>query len=1287
MAIPLSMVSALGNQALGRLVREKPAAIPLSRVSALGNHAIGRIARSVLARDGDGGADAGAATLDPYGGTLPPGGLPDSALPDGGMAPPVTAQQTPQQTPAAPVGQSAQPIPATPAPPDRDTLVRDAINEVLRGYQNLAVLIPVNMPPTPGRRPATRPAAGATPGTTDAGAGGDAVAAGPPAQVTFGSPYFINRSSGDGGAAGGQHGLGAPGVRAWFDALPNAVKVGKGASAQLQTAMQQAVDQGLLNGTWPPTSQTLVAFMREVGLGVDCSGFVYLALMAADAALSGAGMAGLTSPQTSSIGNSGSQSIGRSGGTRVTRPGDLRIGDIIQMAPNAGHAVGHIRILTSVRPSTDWVEYDTAESTTRVGSGPQGSTWRIPAGGPMDTAHLEVRDNSTGAWSAETTGRPSTYWRRLTATPPAAAPAPTGAAPAARAIARRPIAAPATGPSISDRTVARAPPRAGGWNEADREVTGTWRIPITGLTQGLAGADANAATAEEAQHRAVAVVPKSITPENLEVLLHFHGNNLGERERTGPSESGMAKGTVRDVEGDLIPQQLAASGRNIIGILPQGTVAGGKLGVKFGVTDPKAYVTDVLTQVVTHVNQLDATKNLQGLSPVRIDVSGHSGGGPAAVEAASGLQANKDSKDQDWVAAPPLLLFDAINGIDELKLLTGLVEGWLKEDKRRLLDNKTEAEATALLSRRGLKLRSTYTGGVYHATNSKREPRTYQYPPHPEVTIPANLSLEAKLDAWFASNNSALGSLATILRGQYVVEHVGGSHDFTVGAGNLQTGPRAAVPGVTQAPGAPAGSAEAPTNASGNLARGLGMLSPADRAAAPAAPPAASAPPPQAAPASSPGGSNGGAPRSDDLDAGVPDGPSLPGGLARSIARSVTAREKWILARQSQPPTAAPAVSGAARRTRRSVPRIARQPRPGAPSAGNDDIARQFGAADWQTFKAERQQANDTVFGQPVQGLLPVFLGKLRGAENAVAASQNGGRPITAQDWRTRFGVTSVGGLRFNASGGPASTHGWGLAIDVNYSGAPFVMHEAREQVLDAQLAPVYHRIAWLILYRESAIPQAITQVGRSEDTRAWYRTLRAESDAMRRYFQMMHDPNDINWNTVYEDVTYEIWGHLGVGAMPNPGTPAQAQVAVRELLRAQMARDYAILGAQGGVDVGGGLTTPNVPGVKRSDDSAADRPFAARDPGQGFMDLNEEVVVALRAQSGVRWGAIDFGGESGDVMHFDLRDHLESKRAAAVAALRAAQADGGAPAADGGTVARSLWPPADPGEDGTAGA
>ena len=63
------------------------------------------------------------------------------------------------------------------------------------------------------------------------------------------------------------------------------MRVGKGTADQLQAAMQAAVDRGLLNATWPPTTENLRAFMQRTGLGVDCSGFVYEALTAADAAL------------------------------------------------------------------------------------------------------------------------------------------------------------------------------------------------------------------------------------------------------------------------------------------------------------------------------------------------------------------------------------------------------------------------------------------------------------------------------------------------------------------------------------------------------------------------------------------------------------------------------------------------------------------------------------------------------------------------------------------------------------------------------------------------------------------------------------------------------------------------------------------------------------------------------------------------------------------------------------------------------------------------------------------
>jgi hypothetical protein len=686
-------------------------------------------------------------------------------------------------------------VPSAP-PPDRDTLVHDAITRVLSDFQGLTITVPAAMPPAPGKHPHPGPPAPA----------GGALPAAPaaPTTLTFAADYHMDGSKGSG------HDLSAAGVAAWFNRLPHVVRIGKGTPAQLTDAMQQAVDRGLLNGTWPPTATSARDFMKTVGLGVDCSGFVYQALMAADAALTGAGMTGLTTPQTLGITDAGSQEIGADGKAPIKSPGDLQVGDIIQQAPHGAYTSGHIRILTAVRRGKDYVEYDADESTTRLSKtgGPLTSTWRLPSAGPMDISHLEVKD-AAGAWGPEPSGRPTSYWRRL-----AVPPKPT----------------PATAPTLSPKLARKVvPPRAGGWNEGDRDVTGTWRFRATGLSQGLDKDSPDGATTEDARHLAVAIVPHSVTNTNLEVLLHFHGNNIGQRERTSASDTGQAAGTVHDVEADLIPQQLANSTKhNMIAILPQGATGSGLLATKFAIKDPQAYVNEVLGQVVTHVNALDPTRKLQALTPVRIVVSGHSGGGPATAAAADLLQAGAKASDDEWVASPPVLLFDAINGSNELKTIGNMMVRWLNEDERRLTAH-TEADAKALLARRGLKLRSTYTTGVYHACNSAKGSRTY-VDRGIEYTIPAESSLEARRDDWFDTHGRELDklNLRPLLKSQYVIEHVEGAHDFTVGTGRLESGPRAAVPGVTQAPHAPDASIQAPTVEGGNLQTAIGKLSAAD---------------------------------------------------------------------------------------------------------------------------------------------------------------------------------------------------------------------------------------------------------------------------------------------------------------------------------------------------------------------------------------------------------------------------------------------------------------------------
>ena len=47
----------------------------------------------------------------------------------------------------------------------------------------------------------------------------------------------------------------------------------------------------------------------------------------------------------------------------------------------------------------------------------------------------------------------------------------------------------------------------------------------------------------------------------------------------------------------------------------------------------------------------------------------------------------------------------------------------------------------------------------------------------------------------------------------------------------------------------------------------------------------------------------------------------------------------------------------------------------------------------------------------------------------------------------------------------------------------------------------------------------------------------------------------------------------------------------------------------------------------------------SGRDPARGFLDLDADLVVALRDEACLAWGAVDFGpNASGDMMHFDTR-------------------------------------------------
>ncbi len=263
----------------------------------------------------------------------------------------------------------------------------------------------------------------------------------------------------------------------------------------------------------------------------------------------------------------------------------------------------------------------------------------------------------------------------------------------------------------------------------------------------------------------------------------------------------------------------------------------------------------------------------------------------------------------------------------------------------------------------------------------------------------------------------------------------------------------------------------------------------------------------------------------------------------------------------------------------------------------------------------------------PIKGVRPEFQKLLDGAAAKVKDEfKKSGNTIPKG-----FGIRSIGGFRQEIS-----PHGAGVAIDIDAGENPYIMHESDgsgETTLSKELRPVYHRIAEFILNdpidgEQSVIPKTITtdanlpkgsKVNRRDRVGQFYDRLSKESGAMQRYFTLMKDDVALkaylggDWKTLH---------------------PGESPPAVDDI-RKQMWEDYALLGGdipKGGPAGVSGFTAPR----------AAGRPFhptggGQKDPVAGFLTLPREVVLGL-GQVVPRWGAMDFGPESGDVMHFDDR-------------------------------------------------
>ena len=252
-------------------------------------------------------------------------------------------------------------------------------------------------------------------------------------------------------------------------------------------------------------------------------------------------------------------------------------------------------------------------------------------------------------------------------------------------------------------------------------------------------------------------------------------------------------------------------------------------------------------------------------------------------------------------------------------------------------------------------------------------------------------------------------------------------------------------------------------------------------------------------------------------------------------------------------------------------------------------------------------------------------------------------------------GFVIAGGITTYAGHSPAMEK----AVDIDVTGQPYVMHETTkglpETDIDREVRDLYHRVAFWSRYRKSIIPAGITSVslvpkgsgaqrtwknsgtGNQEpvDTGDLYDLLREESVGMKSYLSLLLESDKDLTNDI--DV-FLMFNSEPLSKLSTMGLPIDKSSASVGAFRQRISDDYRILGGgYGQLKAFAGQTVADA--STKPATHHGDRPFEGRLPEQGFVTLPKEIVVAL-TEVGLTWGAIDFGGGSGDVMHFDCR-HL----------------------------------------------
>lgn len=249
-----------------------------------------------------------------------------------------------------------------------------------------------------------------------------------------------------------------------------------------------------------------------------------------------------------------------------------------------------------------------------------------------------------------------------------------------------------------------------------------------------------------------------------------------------------------------------------------------------------------------------------------------------------------------------------------------------------------------------------------------------------------------------------------------------------------------------------------------------------------------------------------------------------------------------------------------------------------------------------------QNMVNPTFLGQRfTKGIHQVLIRQLREVEQRFFNQMPDTTPV---ELGQRFGIVANDmhrGMRFRGSG----NHTFGIAFDLKYIGNPWVAGNPDRPNGNRYFEEAMARVARLMAGEAnfSFTARYLHGLAQRLNTTEIHQELSQRDYQLRAYLQLAADNPQLQQILTERQAA----GIAGIFASTGETVAAAATRWTRQINADQTA-----------------LRSYFQPG---------------RDPRNGFLNFPLELVIALRDQACLAWGAVDFGqNQSGDIMHFDLR-------------------------------------------------